>query len=247
MTYDPKAKLALEVHEVPFRRTARGRQLMARVYQPLGREKLPVLLDLHGGAWNNKDRFANETMDRVVAASGVLVVAVERHGIRHLVRPGIDGDRQVEPLELREHRLVELRDRPRPMPGIRFIVGERALAPPPRYEHLMPEQLEHLRKVIEEDNSIELCIIQSESIPLSSYLPFRLCSIESRWVAHLEHREGGVTKDDRDLITRLTTMFQGLSMESLPKRETLKRIKEEISKWNGESLLTAPTPGTASK
>jgi acetyl esterase len=77
VTYDPNAKLALEVHEVPFRRTARGRQLMARVYQPLGREKLPVLLDLHGGAWNNKDRFANETMDRVVAASGVLVVAID--------------------------------------------------------------------------------------------------------------------------------------------------------------------------
>jgi acetyl esterase/lipase len=75
--YDPKAKLELEVHEVPFRRTARGRQLMARVYQPLGKGPFPALLDLHGGAWNNKDRFANETMDRVVAASGVLVVAID--------------------------------------------------------------------------------------------------------------------------------------------------------------------------
>jgi len=37
----------------------------------------PTLLDLHGGAWNNKDRFANEPMDRAVAASGVLVVAVD--------------------------------------------------------------------------------------------------------------------------------------------------------------------------
>jgi acetyl esterase len=67
----------LEVHEVPFRRTARGRQLMARVYQPLGKGPFPALLDLHGGAWNNKDRFANESMDRVVAASGVLVVAID--------------------------------------------------------------------------------------------------------------------------------------------------------------------------
>jgi acetyl esterase/lipase len=75
--YDPEAKHELEVHEVPFRRTARGRQLMARVYQPLGRGPFPLLLDLHGGAWNNKDRFANQTMDRVVAASGVLVVAID--------------------------------------------------------------------------------------------------------------------------------------------------------------------------
>jgi len=75
--YDPKAKFPLEVHEVPFRRNVRGRQLMARVYQPLGAGPFPALLDLHGGAWNNKDRFANETMDRVIASSGVLVVAID--------------------------------------------------------------------------------------------------------------------------------------------------------------------------
>jgi acetyl esterase len=50
---------------------------MARVYQPQGVGPFPTLLDLHGGAWNNKDRFANEPMDRAVAASGVLVVAVD--------------------------------------------------------------------------------------------------------------------------------------------------------------------------
>jgi acetyl esterase/lipase len=75
--YDPKASFKIEVRDVPFRRTARGRQLMARVYQPLGTGPFPALLDLHGGAWNNKDRFANETMDRAVAASGVLVAAVD--------------------------------------------------------------------------------------------------------------------------------------------------------------------------
>src|SRR3989442_14034508 len=50
---------------------------MARIYQPQGVGPFPTLLDLHGGAWNNKDRFANEPMDRAVAASGVLVVAVD--------------------------------------------------------------------------------------------------------------------------------------------------------------------------
>jgi acetyl esterase/lipase len=75
--YDPAGRFELKVSEVPFRRTPGGRALMARVYQPQGAGPFPTLLDLHGGAWNNKDRFANEPMDRAVAASGVLVVAID--------------------------------------------------------------------------------------------------------------------------------------------------------------------------
>jgi len=75
--YDPAGKFDLNVSEVEFRRTARGRQLMARIYQPQGKGPFPALLDLHGGAWNNKDRSANEPMDRALAASGVLVAAID--------------------------------------------------------------------------------------------------------------------------------------------------------------------------
>ena len=75
--YDPAAKFDLKVTEVELRRAMSGRMLMARVYQPQGVGPFPTLLDLHGGAWNNKDRFANEPMDRAVAASGVLVVAID--------------------------------------------------------------------------------------------------------------------------------------------------------------------------
>jgi acetyl esterase/lipase len=75
--YDPKASLELKVSEVPFRRTPKGRQLMARVYQPQGKGPFPTVLDLHGGAWNRKDRLAEEPMDRAIAASGVLVVAID--------------------------------------------------------------------------------------------------------------------------------------------------------------------------
>ena len=75
--YDPTAKLDLKVAEVELRRAVSGRMLMARVYQPQGVGPFPTLLDLHGGAWNNKDRFANEPMDRAVAQSGVLVVAID--------------------------------------------------------------------------------------------------------------------------------------------------------------------------
>ena len=75
--YDPAAKFALNVSEVEFRVTAKGRQLMARIYQPQGAGPFPVLLDLHGGAWNAKDRLAEQPMDRAIAESGVLVVAID--------------------------------------------------------------------------------------------------------------------------------------------------------------------------
>src|SRR3954471_1604987 len=74
--YDPKARFELKVSEVPFRKNAQGRQLMARIYQPQGAGPFPVVLDLHGGAWQRKDRLAEEPMDRAIAASGVLVVAI---------------------------------------------------------------------------------------------------------------------------------------------------------------------------
>jgi acetyl esterase/lipase len=76
-SYNPAASFDLKVTELEFRRAASGRTLMARVHQPQGVGPFPTLLDLHGGAWNNKDRTANEPMDRAVAASGVLVVAVD--------------------------------------------------------------------------------------------------------------------------------------------------------------------------
>ena len=75
--YDPAARFDIKVSEAEFRRTAAGRTLMARIYQPQGAGPFPTLLDLHGGAWNNKDRTANEPMDRAIAASGVLVVAID--------------------------------------------------------------------------------------------------------------------------------------------------------------------------
>ena len=75
--YDPAAKYDLKVFEVPFRKNSVGRQLMARVYQPQGAGPLPTLLDLHGGAWQRKDRKAEEPMDRAIATSGVLVVAID--------------------------------------------------------------------------------------------------------------------------------------------------------------------------
>jgi acetyl esterase len=74
--YDPNARYDVKVTETEYRRTP-ARALMARIYAPQGTGPFPALLDLHGGAWNNKNRTANEPMDRALAASGMLVVAID--------------------------------------------------------------------------------------------------------------------------------------------------------------------------
>ena len=75
--YDPSARFAVKVSEVEYRRNAKGHALLARIYQPQGKGPFPMVLDLHGGAWSGKDRYANEPMSRAVAESGVVVVAID--------------------------------------------------------------------------------------------------------------------------------------------------------------------------
>jgi len=77
LRYNPAATFDVAVSEVELRRNTAGRMLMARVYRPNGPGPFPTVLDLHGGAWNAKDRRAEEPMDRSLAASGVLVVAID--------------------------------------------------------------------------------------------------------------------------------------------------------------------------
>jgi acetyl esterase/lipase len=77
VSYDPSAQFDLAIAETELRRNSAGRMLMARIYQPKGPGPFPTVLDLHGGAWNGKNRLAEEPMDRALAASGILVVAVD--------------------------------------------------------------------------------------------------------------------------------------------------------------------------
>jgi acetyl esterase/lipase len=74
--YDPSKHYEIKVWDIEFRRDPM-RTLMARIYQPQGNGPFPALLDLHGGAWNNQDRTANAPMDENLAASGLLVVAID--------------------------------------------------------------------------------------------------------------------------------------------------------------------------
>jgi acetyl esterase/lipase len=85
--YNPAAQFEVKEWDVEFRRTP-ARTLMARVYQPQGAGPFPTLLDLHGGAWHDKDRFANVPMCRAAAKSGVLVVAIDMRNSPEAPYPG---------------------------------------------------------------------------------------------------------------------------------------------------------------
>ena len=87
MSYNPAANYEIKVWDVEFRKVP-TRTLMARIYQPQGAGPFPVLLDVHGGAWHDKDRFANVPMDEAVARSGVLVVAIDMRNSPEAPYPG---------------------------------------------------------------------------------------------------------------------------------------------------------------
>ncbi|MGH7825342.1 MAG: alpha/beta hydrolase [Candidatus Binatia bacterium] len=74
--YAPSNAYETKISDIEFRRDP-GRTLMARIYQPQGQGPFPALLDLHGGAWNDQDRTANAPMDERLAASGILVAAID--------------------------------------------------------------------------------------------------------------------------------------------------------------------------
>jgi acetyl esterase/lipase len=54
-----------------------GQGYLARLFQPQGKGPFPVLLDVHGGAWNRGSRANDQVMNEALAASGIVVAAVD--------------------------------------------------------------------------------------------------------------------------------------------------------------------------
>ena len=72
VAYDPENKCEISVKELEYQDG-----LAVRVYQPEGAGPFPALVDVHGGVWTGGDRTGNEVMDRALAASGIVVAAVD--------------------------------------------------------------------------------------------------------------------------------------------------------------------------
>src|SRR5712692_4500184 len=54
-----------------------GEPILARIYRPLGATPAAAVVDVHGGAWVVGDRTQHQALDQAMAASGVLVAAVD--------------------------------------------------------------------------------------------------------------------------------------------------------------------------
>jgi acetyl esterase/lipase len=85
MKLDLAAPYDVEEFDAPFARP-QGIELLARIYRPKtgASASWPVLVDVHGGAWNQGDRTVGSQHGRGLAACGLVVVSLDfRQGPDH--------------------------------------------------------------------------------------------------------------------------------------------------------------------
>jgi len=75
-TLEVEARPEVRVEDVEYQRQG-GRALLARLYRPAGAGPFPAVLQVHGGAWVNKDRTDNDFISRALAESGILVASID--------------------------------------------------------------------------------------------------------------------------------------------------------------------------
>ena len=75
-TYNPRGTYSINITEEIYIQDGEE-SFKARIYQPEGAGPFPVLLDVHGGAWQGGTRFNGYYMDEKLAESGVLVAAID--------------------------------------------------------------------------------------------------------------------------------------------------------------------------
>jgi len=76
MTTATLSRYDIDVEDVEYLRHG-DKPLLARIYKPRGTGPFPLIVDLHGGAWCNKDRTSDAGTDEPLARSGVTVVSLD--------------------------------------------------------------------------------------------------------------------------------------------------------------------------
>ena len=76
LNYDPQAAYTVTTTDVVYLDGPTG-TWEATIYQPQGAGPFPGLLDIHGGAWCRFDRSNDDPMNRALAASGIVIVAID--------------------------------------------------------------------------------------------------------------------------------------------------------------------------
>jgi acetyl esterase/lipase len=75
-TLEAETRDGVRIEDVEYQRQG-GRALLARLYRPAGAGPYPAVIQVHGGAWVNKDRFDNDFIARALAESGILVASID--------------------------------------------------------------------------------------------------------------------------------------------------------------------------
>lgn len=76
LDYDPAHYHDVWIYDVEYRR-AGNESWFVRIYEPQGPGPFPLLLDVHGGVWSQLDRTLDALVDHALAASGVVVAAID--------------------------------------------------------------------------------------------------------------------------------------------------------------------------
>jgi acetyl esterase len=76
--YDPSRHFNLWIFDIEYRHDGKESWL-ARIYQPQGAGPFPMVLDVHHGVWSLADRRADAPIDQALAASGLVVAAIDFH------------------------------------------------------------------------------------------------------------------------------------------------------------------------
>jgi len=64
------------VKDIVYQRSG-GKERLARLYQPAGTGPFPAVLQVHGGAWNDKDRTDGQNVSLDLAEAGIVVLAID--------------------------------------------------------------------------------------------------------------------------------------------------------------------------
>ena len=72
----PASAFEFGVRDIVFG-TLGGKSRLARVYQPKGAGPFPAVVQIHGGAWNGKDRTDGQHTSLELCAAGIVVISVD--------------------------------------------------------------------------------------------------------------------------------------------------------------------------
>src|SRR6201997_453742 len=64
------------VKDIVYSRSG-GKERLARLYQPAGTGPFPAVLQVHGGAWNNKDRTDGQNAALDLCEAGIVVLSID--------------------------------------------------------------------------------------------------------------------------------------------------------------------------